>query len=212
MQSDRYSPPELTSLASSFPLASSLYRPGIDVDYILSTYLPTWQEATRLCQLYLEQAPWFFGAVTRRQLDDELLPMWYKEAPKPAIPASPIALGTNPSSPPGSESGGNQVATPRGSAHDLALLFVIFCFGSLTDMEMPPAPNNPEAEQYYQLTKASLSIEPILERPPSVSTVQTLALMAIYEGMAGKENSIETTWAMFGLATKLAQSVSLFYL
>jgi Fungal specific transcription factor domain len=87
------------------------------------------------------------------------------------------------------------------------LLFVIFCFGSLTDMALPSAPDNPEAEQYYQLTKAALTLEPVLERPPSVATVQALALMAIYEGLCSGENSIESTWALMGLATKLAQSV-----
>jgi hypothetical protein len=47
----------------------------------------------------------------------------------------------------------------------------------------------------------------LLERPPSVATVQTLSLMAIYEGICSGENSIETTWALMGLACKLSQSV-----
>ena len=49
----------------------------------------------------------------------------------------------------------------------------------------------------------------VLERPPSVATVQTLSLMAIYEGICSGENSIETTWALMGLACKLSQSVSI---
>jgi hypothetical protein len=32
--------------------------------------------------------------------------------------------------------------------------------------------------------------------------------MAIYQGMVGNQDSIESTWALMGLATKLAQSVS----
>jgi hypothetical protein len=104
----------------------------------------------------------------------------------------------------------NSDMSVKGGAHDLALLFVIFCFGALTDMELPAAPDNVEAEQFYQLTKASLTLEPILERPPSVATVQTLSLMAIYEGLCSGENSIESTWTLMGLATKLAQSVAIF--
>ena len=50
----------------------------------------------------------------------------------------------------------------------------------------------------------------IFERPPSVATVQSLSLMAIYEGISSGENSIESTWALMGLACKLAQSVSFF--
>jgi hypothetical protein len=49
----------------------------------------------------------------------------------------------------------------------------------------------------------------VLERPASVATVQTLSLMAIYEGICSRENSIETTWALMGLACKLSQSVSI---
>ncbi|KAJ2915729.1 hypothetical protein MD484_g4662, partial [Candolleomyces efflorescens] len=206
-----YTSPEVSNLASTFPLSSSIYRPGIDVDHIVNSYLPAWPEATRLAQLYLEQAPWFFGAVTRKQLEEELLPAWYKEAPRPLNPSTPGGLPANAPSPASSNGHTDGPSSPisKGNAHDLALLFVLFCFGSLTDMAMPPAPDNPEAEHYYQLTKACLTIEPVLERPPSVSTVQTLSLMAIYEGLSAKENSIESTWALFGMATKLAQSIGL---
>jgi hypothetical protein len=51
----------------------------------------------------------------------------------------------------------------------------------------------------------------IFERPPSVTTVQAISLMAIYEGICSGENSIESTWALMGLACKLAQSVSFFF-
>lgn len=189
-----------------------MYRPGVDLEYLVNTYIPSWQDATRLSQLYLEQAPWFFGAVTRRQLEEETLPQWYKEAPRPMNPSAPGGLLPAAASPTPSNSSndrnGSQPPSGKGNAHDLAMLFMVFCFGSLTDMSMPSAPDNSEAEHYYQLAKACLTIEPVLERPPSVSTVQTLSLMAIYEGICSKENSIESTWALFGMATKLAQSVS----
>jgi hypothetical protein len=35
--------------------------------------------------------------------------------------------------------------------------------------------------------------------------------MAIYEGICSGENSIESTWALMGLACKLAQSVSFLF-
>ncbi|RXW22701.1 hypothetical protein EST38_g3131 [Candolleomyces aberdarensis] len=200
VSSQLFTSPEVANLASNFPLASSIYRPGIDIEHIVNSYLPSWQQATRLSQLYLEQAPWFFDAVTRRQLEEELLPAWYREAPRPANSST---RGGFPSS------AASSSPISKGNAHDLALLFVIFCFGSLTDMAMPPTADNSEAEHYYQLTKACLAIEPVLETPPSVSTIQTLSLMAIYEGLSEKENSIECTWALFGMATKLAQSIYL---
>ncbi|RDB28185.1 putative transcriptional regulatory protein C1F7.11c [Hypsizygus marmoreus] len=180
-------PPPIQNLSASFPLSSSM-QPGIDLDHLIHAYLPSWPTAWHLCELYMEQAPWFFGAVTRRQLYEEMLPLWYIEAPKAPTPVN---------------------VNTKGGAHDLALLFVIFCFGALTDMSLPPAPDNPEADHYYQLTKAALTLEPVLDRPPSVATVQTLSLMAIYEGLCSGENSIESTWALMGLATKLSQSIGL---
>lgn len=50
---------------------------------------------------------------------------------------------------------------PRvGNSHDLALLFMIFCFGSLTDVNLPSPPDNIPAEKFYQLTKVSLTLDP----------------------------------------------------
>ena len=153
--------------------------------YALEAYLPSWSRASQLCNLYLEQAPWFFGAVKARQLHEELLPLYYVEA-------RPHGAG-----PP---------ATP--TAHDLALLFVIFCFGAITDEALPPAPGNPEADRFYTLTRTAIALSPPMDRPPTVSTVQAFSLMAIYQGLVANQDSIESTWAMMGLATKLAQSVS----
>lgn len=178
---------------------------------MVDEFLPRWGDAWRLCEFYLEQAPWFFGAVTKRQVYEEILPLWYSEA-------SCMAPNTSfpPLNQPHIQNAGQfaaaSVPTPKGTAHDLALLFVIFCFGALTDNELPPAPDNPIAHQYFQLTRAALSMEPVIDRPPSVATVQVLSLMAIYEGLCSGENSIERTWALMGLATKLAQSVSQFTL
>jgi hypothetical protein len=219
------------------------------MDYLLLHFLPKWEEAWRLSQLYLEQAPWFFGAVTKRQLIEEMLPMWYFEArglapdggggsPRagtvpltPVSPVDPMAIGgggaigqpanaASPGSYSATSSSSSSTAQPSGSglhtqqpkhptrtAHDLALLFMIFCYGALTDVNLPPAPDNSISEDFFQLTKAALVLEPVLERPPSVATVQTLSLIAIYEGICSRDGSIERTWGVFGIAVKLAQSV-----
>ncbi|KAG5652402.1 hypothetical protein H0H81_005096 [Sphagnurus paluster] len=198
-------PPNIRALASAFPFgASTTSADGVEIDVThLAQYLPTWLEAVRLCQLYMEQAPWFFGAVTQRQLAEELLPLWYAEAPRPVIPPVLVPTAGSSTNPAGA------LEAPPQTAHDLALLFILLCFGALTDISRPPPPDNPEAAAYYGLTKAALALAPVLERPPAVATVQTLALMAIYEGLAGGENAIEGTWAIMGLCTKLAQSVGL---
>ncbi|KAF4603107.1 hypothetical protein EYR38_003512 [Pleurotus pulmonarius] len=199
-------PSSITELSGSFPFAGN--ASGFNLEQMVDEFLPQWGDAWRLCEFYLEQAPWFFGAVTKRQVHEEILPLWYSEA---------ACMVPNASFHPHNQShmrNAGQLATAsvqtsKGTAHDLALLFVIFCFGALTDNELPPAPDNPIAHQYFQLTRAALSMEPVLDRPPSVATVQVLSLMAIYEGLCSGENSIERTWALMGLATKLAQSIGL---
>ncbi|PPQ92184.1 hypothetical protein CVT25_008958 [Psilocybe cyanescens] len=246
-------PNAITSFASAFPFAPSLsagssstasvmsspssFAPSsltssshssrkhvLTLQVLTSHYLPPFVEALRLVQLYLEQAPWFFGAVTQKQIEHELMPLWYEEAAAAAPststpPAGGLVVPVTP---------GNGIGTPAvprtGTSHDLALLFIVFCFGALTDINLPSPPENAPADKYYQLTKVALTLDPaapnsvpdpkstkngILERPPSVATVQTLSLMAIYEGMCSGENSIETTWALMGLACKLSQSIGL---
>jgi hypothetical protein len=185
-------------LSKSFPLAP-VFNDEVDLNYLIQNHLPPWHRARHLCELYLQQAPWFFGAVTKRQLMEESLPLWYAEAADLVYPGS-IA-------PPVTAENEASEASSKGP-HELALMFVIFCFGSLTDHRMPPAPDNEEADMYFKLTRAALNLEPVLDRPPSVATIQALALLAIYQGLCSGENSIESTWGIFGLATKLAQSVS----
>lgn len=201
-QSDLPGPIKL--LSKTFPLAP-VFTDAVDLDYLIQNHLPPWQRARQLCELYLSQAPWFFGAVTKRQLLEECLPLWYSEASDLLLPGS-VAPPTQPSS-------SGESTQPQGkTSHELALLFVIFCFGALTDNSLPPAPDNEEANMYCYLTRAALNLEPVLDRPPSVTTIQTLALLAIYQGLVSGENSIECTWGIFGLATKLAQSVGDFAL
>ncbi|KAA1472018.1 hypothetical protein DENSPDRAFT_777696, partial [Dentipellis sp. KUC8613] len=176
-------PPAIRALSTAVPLTSTSLITLSD----LSVHLPPWHRATELCALYLSQAPWFFGAVKPRQLYEEVVPLFYSQA---SMPPSTSTL-------------------PKATAHDLSLLFVVFCFGALMDPELPNAPNNVEADRYYVLTRAALALDPVMDRAPSVCTVQTLAMVAIYQGLVAGEGSIEATWAWMGVCTKLAQSVSI---
>ncbi|KAF8128761.1 hypothetical protein EV363DRAFT_1340522, partial [Boletus edulis] len=192
-------PGPIKHLSKTFPLAP-VFTDAVDLDYLIQNHLPPWQRARQLCELYLSQAPWFFGAVTEKQLLEECLPLWYSEA-SDLLPSGSVAPLTQPNS------SGELTQSQGKTSHDLALLFVVFCFGALTDNSLPPAPDNEEANMYCYLTRAALNLEPVLDRPPSVTTVQALALLSIYQGLVSGENSIECTWGIFGLATKLAQSI-----
>jgi hypothetical protein len=157
------------------------------LNQLIHQYLPPWQEASHYSQLYMAIAPWFYGAVTTQELEEEILPRWYDEAPRP--------------------NGPSMVKPP--DAHEAALLFIILCFGALTDTSLPAAPDNPVADHYYHLTKAALTLEPATDKPPTIATVQTLSMMGIYQGLCNSDNGIESMWTLYGLSTKLAQSVGL---
>lgn len=68
-----------------------------------------------------------------------------------------------------------------------------------------------EAEHYYQLARAALALQPVLEKP-SIVTIQSLHLMSIYNAMSGSdlrnETSMEMTWSLITLASHLSQTVS----
>ncbi|KAJ7088967.1 hypothetical protein C8R44DRAFT_818944 [Mycena epipterygia] len=178
----------VASFASSFPFSSSATR--LDLDY-LKGRLPPYTESLRLSELYLAQSPWFFGPVMRAQVTDEILPLWFPDETSRRKPKD-----TSPK--------------PLGSAYELALIYAIFCIGALGDADLSFSHNTTEphdSEYYYRLTKATLTLEPILAGPPNVAMVQTLTLIAIYEVPCAGENTIARAWPVFGLATKLAQSV-----
>jgi hypothetical protein len=108
---------------------------------LVNHFLPNSNQASRLVQLYLQQAPWFFGAVTEKQIEEEIMPMWFEDV-APSGSTLPVSK-------------------PRsGTSHDLALLFMLFCFGSLTDMDLPAPPDNAISDKFYQLAKSALTLDP----------------------------------------------------
>ncbi|KAF8638366.1 hypothetical protein AX16_010513 [Volvariella volvacea WC 439] len=263
----------------------------IDLDHLVQTYLPPWQEADKMAALFLQHAAWCFGAVVeRRQLEEEVLPLWYPEAKykieldeqklsngfggtgathgdsagaAPKSPSDSAATASEEKSSTAALSRSKSTVAldtltltplkPKPTAHDLALLFAVFCCASALDVEgetSAPASffssstsTNTHAHtnaqngaakagdsarrsaHWYTLAKATLGMEPILERAPVVATVQTLALMSVYEGLSegqvvgggpeeaegggGRGGCTERGWVLVGLACKLAQSLGL---
>ena len=110
--------------------------------------------------------------------------------------------------------------------HDLALVFIVFAIGALLRTspardagagaeggELVEVPWGPaQAEHYYQIGKAALSLQPVLEKP-SIVTIQSLHLMSVYNAMSGSdmksETSMEMTWSLVTLAAHLSQTIGL---
>ena len=180
-------PPDLLLFSNSFPFTP--IGPVRETQLKIETYLPPWERACILAETYLEQAAWIFRAVSKQQLLDEMLPIIYKRQ----LPLDPAHEYNGP--------------------HDLSLLLMIFAVGALVDLNLEPF--NKEADHYYQLAKAAITLQSVFEKPELV-TIQALHLMSIYNAMHQPddrqdeaETSMEMSWSLIRLCHQLAQTVSL---
>ncbi|KAJ6495975.1 hypothetical protein C8R45DRAFT_151588 [Mycena sanguinolenta] len=85
--------------------------------------------------------------------------------------------------------------------HELAVLLITLSIGALVDLNLQPY--NLEAQHYYRLTRAALSLQSVMTEP-SIVTVKTLHLMSIYNGLSGKESNMEASYGLLNMATQVA--------
>ncbi|KAI6149927.1 fungal-specific transcription factor domain-containing protein [Pisolithus tinctorius] len=180
--------PELPHEMEKFtlPLLFKPFHSTLNVENLVNDYLPTWEQAHRLVEAYLEEATWLFHNVSKDQILFELLPAYYVND----IPHVTQA-GSNP--------------------HRLGLLFLIFAIGALLDASQKPG--NAEAEHYHQVARVAICLQSVMEKP-SLETIQALHLLSAYNVMsgnelAGKETSMETSWSLVTLAAHLAHTLGL---
>ncbi|KAJ7865263.1 hypothetical protein B0H13DRAFT_1637161 [Mycena leptocephala] len=85
--------------------------------------------------------------------------------------------------------------------HELAVLLVTLGIGALVDLNLQPY--NLEAQHYYRLAQAALSLQSIMTEP-SIVTIKTLHLMSIYNGLSGKESNMEASYGFLDMASQVA--------
>lgn len=156
---------------------------------LIFSHLPSYELARHLSESYLERAAWLFGGVSKQQLMEEMLPLFYPER--------------------GRDSGSPTGNIDYSESQSLGLLLFIFAIGALVEINQEPC--NAEGERYYQLARAAMSLKPVFVMP-SLVTIQALHLCSVYDAMTGNEardesESMETSWGMFTLSAQLAQSV-----
>ncbi|KAH8997102.1 fungal-specific transcription factor domain-containing protein [Lactarius hatsudake] len=178
-------PLHLQRFSHSFPFIP----PGTVKQHIntIKDFLPPWDHALAMAESYLANATWFFRSVTRQQLINEMLPAIYGERAAYADGCS--------------------------GPHDLALLFGVFALGSVMDPSLPNSTAESEGKHYHQLVLAALCQQPVLVKP-SVVTIQTLHISAVYSAMLGGdvnggESTLESTWSLVAVACHLAQTIGL---
>ncbi|KIM39410.1 hypothetical protein M413DRAFT_446927 [Hebeloma cylindrosporum] len=172
---------DLSHFSQSFPFTPM--GQAADVQEIIESHLPPYEQGLALCETYFDQVSWMFRGVTREQLVDDMLPVIYKMQVAP----------------PGEDYSG---------PHDLALLFIVLAIGAVVGKDAAQVLGG----HFYQISRAAIALQPVLEKP-SIVTIQTLYLMSIYNGMSGddmkSDTNMEMTWSLVTLASNLSQTIGL---
>jgi hypothetical protein len=169
-------------LSNAFPLEfPAATEEALDLMY---EFLPPQPRAWSLCEIYYEHVTFIFNPIKRDQLIDEILSPVYKflksrESNTPDLihPVSP---------------------------HQLAVLFIVFGLGTLTDLTLPFL--HPDAKTYFHLCRAALSCRPVISSP-EISTIQAITLMALFHNFGGHSHTVDGAWVLISLATRLGHSV-----
>ncbi|KAF7375443.1 Zn(2)-C6 fungal-type domain-containing protein [Mycena sanguinolenta] len=181
--------------------------------------------ARKLVRCYFEQLGWIFRGLTRGQVNDMLRAVYTAYGPQHTS-CSPDGSTTDEAELIDERSDGED--EDYTGPHDLALLFMIFAAGALVQLPAPGCDEEDthmqkaaaEAEHLYQIARAALALQPVLEKS-SLVTIQTLHVLNIYTTLASSSaahardngekdgnTSMEMTWDVT-LAAQLSQKIGL---
>ncbi|KAJ7179896.1 fungal-specific transcription factor domain-containing protein [Mycena crocata] len=177
---------EIARLSNSFPFSAG-GPPGRALD-LLFDCLPEQPRAWSLCETYMEQCAWQFRPIGREEIIDDFLTPIYKSLRD-------------------RKSWNSDADFPHTiSPHRVAVLFMLFALGALVDLTLEP--HNTESEHYYHASRASLALRSVFDSP-EMATVQAVLLMSSYHNMGGRRYTLESSWSLMCLGSKLAQSLGL---
>jgi hypothetical protein len=169
------------AITESFPFSSDQTPWDVDLAlHQLFAHLPLEERAWRLCEAYYRNGCWT-GMPIMQSETVELLSLVYHNI------------------------GGEEQRQPSMITQRMAVLYLIFALGSLVDLDLPPY--NSDADHYFDLACAAMSIKPLFE-DPTVVAVQALTLLACYYGHGGPNFTVEGAWSTISLASSLSQRVS----
>ncbi|KAK7007499.1 fungal-specific transcription factor domain-containing protein [Favolaschia claudopus] len=221
----------LTALTSSFPFSPSTttasavppWNVPLATAHLLA-HLPPEVRAWSLCDLYYRNGCWTGMPVLQSQTV-ELLSLIYHDidiAPPVYMPPNYV----NPFDHTLSQSKNlkkltkddGDTDTPLATLTQLALIYLIFALGALVDLDLPAY--NREAEQYFDLASAAMSIDSVFRSDDEdegegkgrrgVERVQALVLFACWHAHGGEGNSMAAAWGMVSLAGQVAKKLGLY--
>ncbi|KAH8110513.1 hypothetical protein DFH11DRAFT_1547404 [Phellopilus nigrolimitatus] len=206
-------PKQATQLSRSFPFAP-VNLPVDEIQALIEEKLPSYERASALVEAYLENLSWFMRPIDREQIMEELIPTIYKKRYTSYSINSNSCTVSNTNSPVSTASSSETPAESSAQAHlqrhtdphALALLLVVFAAGAVADMTLPPC--NDEAELYYHLSRAAMSLKPVFEGA-SLQSVQAIVLIGAYDIFSCRKFSLDGAWKMLSFGLALAASIGL---
>ncbi|KAI0349656.1 hypothetical protein OH77DRAFT_1499462 [Trametes cingulata] len=169
-------PADIPWLSHTFPFYTAVSETAGGIRSLVLDALPERTKARRLATIYFKHAAWMYTPIPEAEFDDTIFSRIYDQR-----------METDPA--------------PM-DAHRLAVLCLVLALGALLDLEKPSL--STEAMRYYQLGRAALSVDSVLESQ-SIPAIQAVILMCHYMFLSFVEGP---RWALMGLAVKLAQSVN----
>ncbi|KAI0343138.1 hypothetical protein BDW22DRAFT_1329008 [Trametopsis cervina] len=167
-------PSDIPWLAHGFPFTSA-NDTRLQVRHVLLNQLPDPGKARHLIEIYFRHCGWMYTPIPEAELYNNIFSRIYDQ---------PLAIDQDPT-----------------HSHRLAVLYMVFALGTLMDLEQPYL--SIASTQYYQLARAALSLDSILEHQ-SIPAIQALVLMCHFMFLSFRDGP---RWALMGLVVKLAQSV-----
>ncbi|TCD68013.1 hypothetical protein EIP91_011624 [Steccherinum ochraceum] len=178
---------DFDNLAFTFPLQLPIAQDGVNnLLRRLECELPPQTRAWELCETYLSHFAWWFRPIKRDELLNDVASPIYRYAGD---------MTSN-------EGYRGDVRCP----HLLAVLYLALAVGALVDLALPPC--SAEAEKYYRLGRAALSLKSVFDSP-EVETIEALALMSAYHSLCSTRHTTESAWSLISLAARLSHSVGL---
>jgi hypothetical protein len=142
---------DVARLSRLFPIGASGEWNTEEALDMISSFLPPRPRAWTLCETYMEHATWAFRPIKREELINDILTPIYRSI---------------------KERQHDRTALYSVSSHKLAVLCLVFSIGALLDLLLPPWSD--EAEHYFHLGRAALSLGSVFESP-EIYTVQAVS-------------------------------------
>ncbi|EGO22241.1 hypothetical protein SERLADRAFT_440265 [Serpula lacrymans var. lacrymans S7.9] len=170
-------PSDLPWLSHAFPFSSSIAKTAEQTRGIILSLLPSSAVARHYIGIYYRHAAWMYTPIGEEEFYESIFFRIYHPD---------LSSNHDPT-----------------NSHRLGVLYLVLGLGILLDLDKPS--HSLEAKQYYQLGRAALCLDSVLEEQ-SIIALQALLLMCHFMFLSDIEGP---RWALMGLVVKMAHSIGL---